>query len=80
MCRSRGPRARARMALGTHKSGCGGTEGARRLVEEKVDLARFVVASRSRLLTNRSGDYGPSTDCTATDDRAVLVAVVVAFQ
>ena len=79
VCRSRGRRARAGMVLGTHKGGCGGTVGARRLLEEKVDLARLVVAGRSRLSRQRSGDDHPPTDCTATDGRAVLVAVVVAL-
>ena len=79
MWHSRRPHARAGMALGTHEGGCGRTEGARRLLEEKVDLARLVVAGRSRLSRQRSGDDHPPTDCTATDGRAVLVAVVVAF-
>ena len=79
MWRSRGPHARAGMALGTHQGGCGTTEGARRPVKEKVDQTRLIVAGRSSLSRQRSGDDGPPTERAATDDRAVLVAVVVAF-
>ena len=76
MCRSRGPRARAGMELGTHKGGCGGTVGERHLVEQKSTKFEAVVARGSRLPWYRSGDGDPSTDCTTSDGRAVLVAVV----
>ena len=79
MCRSRGLLARAGMALGTHKGGCGRTVGKRHLVEQKSTKFEVVVACGSRLPRYRSRDGSPSTNCAATDDRAILVAVVVAF-
>ena len=80
MCRSRGPRARAGMELGTHKGGCGWTVGKRHLVEQKSTKFEVVVACGSRLPRYRSRDGSPWTNCAASDDRAVLIAVVVAFQ
>ena len=80
ICRSRGPRARAGMVLGTHKGGYSGTVGERHLVEQKSTKFEAVVACGSRLPKYRSRDGSPSTNCAASDDRAVLVAVVVAFQ
>ena len=79
VCRSRGPRACAGMALGARKGGCGGTVGAWQPVEQKCDQTRLTVTRCSRLSSHRSEDVNASTGCSATDSRAVLAAAVIAL-
>ena len=79
VCRSRGPRACAGMALGAQKGGCGGTVGAWHPLEQKFDHTRLTVTRCSRLSSHRSEDVNASTGCAATDSRAVLAAAVIAL-